>query len=122
VTSMPRDLKALVGILATSGVIHLLKPEAYEPIMPRKVPAPRAVIYASGVLELVCAAGLLHRRTRVAAGWASLALLLAVYPANLKMASDSARTNSTTRKAATFARLPMQLPMLWTAYRTARGR
>jgi len=122
VTSTPRDLKALVGVLATSGVIHLLKPEVYEPIMPRKIPAPRAVIYASGVVELVCAAGLLHPRTRLAAGWVSFALLLAVYPANLKMASDSARADSTTGKAAAFARLPVQLPMLWTAYRTARGR
>ena len=58
--------------------------------MPSFVPAHREVIYASGVLELACAAGLLHPRTRSLAGWASFALLLGVYPANLKMAGDAA--------------------------------
>ena len=87
-----RDIKALAGILATSGVI-----------------------------ELACAVGLLVPRSRSVAGWASLDLLLAVYPANLKMAVDSNRTDNRTFKAVAFARLPMQLPMLWSAYRAARG-
>ena len=117
-----RDIKALAGILATSGVIHLARPEVYEPIMPKVVPAHREVIYASGVIELACAIGLLVPRSRSVAGWASLGLLLAVYPANLKMAVDSTRTDNAPFKAVAFARLPMQLPMLWSAYRAARGR
>lgn len=117
-----KDVKALAGIFAVSGVIHLAKPEVYEPIMPKVVPAQRAVIYASGVAELACAAGLLHPRTRRAAGWVSTGLLLAVYPANLKMAVDAQAGQNTALKAASLGRLPMQLPMLWTAYRTARGR
>ena len=32
---MDRDITALAGILATSGVVHLVRPEVYEPIMPR---------------------------------------------------------------------------------------
>ena len=119
---MPRDLKALAVVLAASGVIHLVRPEVYEPIMPKIVPAHREVIYASGVLELACAAGFFHPRMRKASGWISFMLLLGVYPANLKMAVDSTKTDNTTFQAAAFGRLPMQLPMLWTAYRTARGR
>ena len=121
-SSLATDVKALAGILVTSGVIHLVKPEVYEPIMPRAVPAHREVIYASGVAELVCAVGLLVPGTRKASGWLSLGLLLAVYPANLKMAADSTRSDRTSAKAVAFGRLPLQLPMLWTAYRTARGR
>ncbi len=121
-SSTPKDLKALAGIFATSGVIHLVKPEVYEPIMPKVVPAHREVIYASGVAELACAVGLLRPRTRRVSGWVAVGLLLAVYPANLKMAADSARTDNTKLQAVAFGRLPMQLPMLWTAYRTARGR
>jgi uncharacterized membrane protein len=64
----PRDVTALAGILATSGMVHLARPQVYEPIMPAFVPAHREVIYASGVLELACAAGLLHPRTRSWAG------------------------------------------------------
>ena len=117
-----RDVVGLAAVFAASGVVHLLRPETYEPIMPRVVPRHREVIYASGVAELLCAAGLLSPRTRSAAGWASTALLLAVYPANLKMAADAARGNSTGFKAAAFARLPLQLPMIRTAYRAATGR
>jgi uncharacterized membrane protein len=117
-----RDVTALAAVLATSGMVHLLRPETYEPIMPRVVRAHRAVIHASGVLELGCAAGLLHPRSRSLAGWASLALLVGVYPANLKMATDAARSGSTPLKAVAFGRLPLQLPMLWSAYRAARWR
>ena len=119
---MDKDITALAAIFATSGVIHLAKPEVYEPIMPGIVPAHREVIYASGVAELLCAAGLLHARTRSAAGWGSLALLLAVYPANLKMAADAARTDRTPRKAIAFGRLPLQLPLIRSAYKAARSR
>jgi uncharacterized membrane protein len=115
-----RDVTALAGLFAVSGTVHLARPQTYEPIMPKMVPAHREVIYASGVLELACAAGLLHPRTRSLAGWTSLALLLAVYPANLKMAGDAARTNRTALKAVAFGRLPVQLPMLWSAYKAAR--
>ena len=57
--SVTKDVKALAGILAPLGAVHLVKPEVYEPIMPQMVPAHREVIYASGVAELDCAVGLL---------------------------------------------------------------
>ncbi len=117
-----KDVVGLAGIFATSGVLHLVRPEVYEPIMPAFVPRHRDVIHASGVAELVCAAGLLHPRTRSAAGWVSVALLLLVYPANLKMAADSTRTGRTGFKTVAFGRLPLQLPMIRSAYRAATGR
>lgn len=116
-----RDITALAGLFATSGLVHLLRPEVYEPIMPRLVPLHREVIYLSGVLELACAAGLMHPRTRSLAGWTSLGVLLAVYPANVKMANDAARTDRPRLRAVAFGRLPLQLPLLWSAYRAARS-
>ena len=96
-------------------MIHLVRPETYEPIMPDVVPAHREVILASGVAELLCGAGLLHPRTRRLAGWASVALLLGVYPANIKMALDAGRADNTGFKAAAWGRLPLQLPMIRSA-------
>ena len=119
---MDKDITALAGIFATSGVIHLSRPEVYEPLMPKMLPAHRQVIYASGVLELACAAALLHPRTRSLAGRASFGPLLGVYPANLKMAADAARSDKPAVKAAAFGRLPLQLPMLWSARKAARNR
>jgi uncharacterized membrane protein len=117
----PKDVRLLAGIFAVSGVVHLARPETYEPIMPDVVPAHREVILASGVAELLCAVGLLRPGTRRLAGWASMALLLGVYPANIKMASDATRTDSAGFKAAAYARLPLQLPMIRSAWRAAHA-
>jgi uncharacterized membrane protein len=119
--TITRDVQGLAGMFAVSGVVHLAKPEVYEPLMPKIVPAHREVILASGVLELVCAAGLLHPRTRRVAGWASVGLLLAVYPANFKMANDLRSSRRTGLRTAAFARLPLQLPLIRTAVKAARS-
>ena len=115
-----KDVCALAGVFAVSGILHLIKPEVYQPLMPDVVPAQREVIYASGVAELLCAAGLVHPRTRQLAGWASAVLLLAVYPANLKMAGDASRSRSTRFKTIAFGRLPLQIPLVRIALRAAR--
>jgi uncharacterized membrane protein len=116
---LPPDVKLLAGIFGVSGVVHLVRPETYEPLMPEVVPAHREVILASGVAELLCAAGLLHPRTRRLAGWASVAVLVGVYPANVKMAVDATRSRHTGFKAAAFGRLPLQLPMIRSAWKAA---
>ena len=116
-----RDVAGLAAVFAVSGVLHFLMPRPYEQIVPRPLPRKRDLVYASGAAELVCAAGLVDARTRRHAGWASLALLLTVYPANLQMAVDAQRTRSRAYRAGTLLRLPLQLPMLRTALRAARG-
>lgn len=119
--STPRDVLLLAGIFATSGVVHLARPEVYEPLMPDFVPAHREVILASGVAEIGLAAGLLLPRTRRAAGWGSVALLLGVFPGNLKMADDARRSRSHKFKALAYGRLPLQAPMVRIALKAARA-
>ena len=116
-----KDAKVLAAIFVTSGVVHLVRPETYEPIMPQFIPAHREVVLVSGVIELLCAAGLLHPATRKLAGWASVAVLLAVYPANFKMAGDAMQTNNQQFKAMALGRLPLQLPMIRAALRATRA-
>lgn len=118
---LPRSSKLLVGAFLASGAVHLVKPEVYEPLVPAWVPAHREVVLASGVAELACAAGMALPATRAVAGWASAALLLGVWPGNLKMALDSNRTSSTAFKAAAWGRLPLQVPMVRAALRAARS-
>lgn len=119
--SLPRSTKVLALGFAVSGVIHLVKPDAYEPLMPAWVPAHREVIIGSGLAELVCAAGLALPATRRAAGLASALLLVGVYPGNIKMAVDASRTNNTAFKVAAFGRLPLQIPMIRAALRAAHS-
>jgi uncharacterized membrane protein len=109
---------ALAGAFLTSGTIHLVRPVAFQSIMPRSIPTRhhRALIDASGLSELICAVGLV-RRTRWAAP-ASTALLLSVFPANVQMALDagSGRNPGATDNAmVAWGRLPLQVPMIWAA-------
>lgn len=124
--ALTTDVAGLAGLFLVSGTTHLLKPEVFEPLIPRALPAPRGLVYASGVAEIACAAGMLYPRTRRVAGWASAALLLAVYPGNVQMsvgygkrAARSQDTASRTAFAATLARLPLQLPLIRAALRAA---
>jgi len=115
------DAKLVAGAFLVSGTVHLVKPEVFEPLMPSWVPAHREVIVGSGVAELVCAAGLLFGPTRKAAGLASAALLLGVYPGNVKMAGDALKGHNRALQAASLARLPLQLPLIRGALRAGRG-
>lgn len=119
--ALPKDTAVLATIFAVSGVVHLARSEVYEPLMPRWLPAHREIILGSGVAELVCAVGLAVPATRRPAGWASAALLVGVFPGNLKMADDARRSRSTAFKAISFARLPLQVPMIRIALRAARS-
>jgi uncharacterized membrane protein len=115
------DAKIVAGAFLASGTVHLVKPEVFEPLMPSWVPAHRQVIVGSGVAELLCAAGLLLPSTRRAAGLASAALLLGVFPGNIKMAVDAQQGSNRGLKAVTLARLPLQLPLIRGAWRAGRA-
>lgn len=115
------DAKIVTAAFLVSGTVHLVKPEVFEPLMPSWVPRHREVIIGSGIAELVCAAGMLHPRTRKVAGYASAALLAGVFPGNVQMAMDAQRSRNSALKAASLARLPLQLPMIRGALRAARG-
>jgi uncharacterized membrane protein len=108
----------LIGIFTVSGIVHFVRPQFFEGIMPRLLPARshRALIYASGAAELVCAVGL-ARRARWAST-ASIVVLGAVFPANVQMALDagSGRQPGAMDKAlVAWGRLPLQLLMVWMA-------
>jgi uncharacterized membrane protein len=119
-TGLSKDVALLAGIFTVSGVTHLVKPEVFEPLMPAWVPRHQEVILWSGVAELACAAGLAHPATRRPAGLVSAAVLLGVFPGNVKMAVDASRTRSTKFKAIAYGRLPLQLPLIRIAMRAGR--
>ena len=113
-----RAPQALAAAFLGSGVIHLVRPQTFAPIMPRAIPEEHHtnLIYASGVVEFVCAYGLL-RRTRWATA-ASLATLGAVSPANVQMALDAGtgrNAGPSDSRAVAWGRLPLQLAMAWAA-------
>jgi uncharacterized membrane protein len=115
------DAKIVAGAFVASGLVHLVKPAVFEPLMPAWVPRHRQVIVASGVVELACALGLAVPATRSAAGLASAALLVGVFPGNVKMAVDALHGDDVRLKAVSLARLPLQLPLIRGALRAGRA-
>jgi uncharacterized membrane protein len=116
-----------IGMLG-AGVTHFVAPAAYEKIVPRRLGDPRRIVYVSGVAELACAALLLSRRTSRLGGWATAALLVAVFPANVQMALDAGTEHQAAPqvparlfRTVCLARLPLQLPMIRQALRVARS-
>jgi uncharacterized membrane protein len=120
VTALTKDLKGLATLFAISGSLHLIRPQVFETMVPRQLPARRGLVYASGAAELACAAGLMHPLTRKAAGWVSAGVLAAVFPANVQMLlteRSRARTGSRSgaRQVVALVRLPLQIPLIRTA-------
>jgi len=111
-----RSRIGLGALLVVTGVLHFVAPEPYVRIIPKVLPADwaRPLVYVSGVAELVGGIGLIPRVTRRPFGWFVVVLLVAVFPANVQMAID-------TPNAATIARLPLQIPLVWAALRLATG-
>lgn len=120
---MSRDITALAALFTLSGVTHFVRPEPYEAIVPKPLPRKRELVYASGVAELACAALMLHPRTRALGGVATVGVLVAVFPANVQMTLSAMRSTKAPGwyKAGTVLRLPLQLPMIRTALKAARG-
>jgi uncharacterized membrane protein len=112
--------RPLAVLLATAGVSHFAAPRVYERIVPPLLGDPGPWVRWSGVAEIACAAGLAVPRTRRPAALASVALLVAVYPANVQQAIDAYRDGPRGARIATLARLPMQLPLVLWALRVHR--
>jgi uncharacterized membrane protein len=102
-------LAALCGpVFVVAGALHFVRPRLYASIVPDPLPAHRELVYASGVAEALGGAGLMHPRTRRAAGWWLVATLVAIFPANVWMARHPERYRVPGGRAALLARLPLQ--------------
>ncbi len=107
----------LAGFFSLTGILHFVIPRSYEAMVPKPVPAKEAVAI-SGVAEIAGGLAVLHLRTRGLARWWLLALLLAVFPANIHMAVNPEQIKGLDLERiprwALWARLPLQpLAMLW---------
>ena len=106
---MSRILLALLFIVA--GLNHFRNPAPYLAIMPPRLPFPRELVFVSGVFEILGGIGLLVPRTRKFAAWGLVALLIAVFPANIYSAFHGLKLGDTdVPKWILWARMPLQLP------------
>jgi uncharacterized membrane protein len=116
------SLCLMAAFYAFAGVNHFRAPEFYLPIIPPYLPWHAELVFLSGVAEVMIGVGLLIPRTRVLAAWGAIALLVAVYPANIHMALADVPVGDPPRSAGVFrwVRLPLQFVLMAWAWWHAR--
>ncbi|MDB9970112.1 DoxX family protein [Porticoccaceae bacterium] len=102
-----------------AGFHHLFVPDFYVSIMPPWIPAHLALVYISGVFEIMGGIGVLIPRFRSLAGLGLVALLVAVYPANLYMAFNP-QLFPDIPLVALYVRLALQFVAFYWAYSVTR--
>ena len=112
--------KVLLGVFfILAGIGHFVRPGVYLKIMPPYLPWPLGLVYLSGVCEVgLGILVLIPRYTRWAA-WGLIALLIAVFPANVHMALHP-ELYSQIPPAVLWLRLPLQGVFIAWAYAFAR--
>jgi uncharacterized membrane protein len=107
-------LYVMAAFYIWAGIAHFLRPDFYLPMMPPYLPWHAELVFLSGVAEVLCGVGLLIPKTRKAAAWATIALLVAVFPANIHVAVNDVAVFGATEGpgAIGYVRLPMQLVLI----------
>ncbi|HZL56494.1 MAG TPA: DoxX family protein [Bryobacteraceae bacterium] len=97
-----------------SGFLHFVRPAPYIRIVPPWIPWHAAMVYISGAAEIAGGAGLLIPVVRRMAAWGLVALLIAVFPANIYMAAEHIQfTAHPISPALIWARLLLQPLFIW---------
>ena len=99
----------LAAFFVAAGANHFRDPGFYLPTMPSWVPWHRELLDLSGAAEILGGIGVLAPLTRRAAGWGLIALLIAIFPANVNMAlNDVQPSGRHIDQWLLWARLPIQ--------------
>jgi len=119
-------LKILLGVfMIIAGVNHFLDPEFYMNIMPPYIPAHKLMVDLSGIAEIVLGVGLLVPIPKVSrlSAWGIIALLIAVFPANIYVFQNQQEIFPDVSPAFHFVRLPLQgVLILWAWWYTRPGK
>jgi uncharacterized membrane protein len=115
----------LAAFFAVAGLNHFREPPVYLGMMPPWLPRPAVLVAVSGAFEVLGGIGILVPRARRLAGWGLIALLAAVFPANLHVALMGHMPGFGFSPAVLWLRLPFQAvfaaAVWWAAVADGRG-
>ena len=109
----------LAAAFVMAGINHFINPQFYVKMMPPVLPAHLFLVYLSGVFQIALGILLTIRRFSRFAAWALIALLIAVFPANVFMAQQP-ELFSEFSPAALYLRLPLQAVIIALIYWSTR--
>jgi len=118
-----RNLRMRVGSgLLAMGIAHVVAPAPFVKIIPDSVPNPKLWNLVAAAAEATAGVLLLQsdpKKQRLGGALATVTFL-GVYPANIDMAIKAGKPTNP-KAIAAWARLPMQLPMIRSGIRLAKG-
>ena len=107
--------KVLLSLLMLfAGVMHFVKPGFFVKIVPPYLPFPLELVYVSGVCEIALGILLLITPISQFAAWGIVALLIAVFPANIYLYQHQELVPAS--PTVHFVRLLFQAPLILWAY------
>lgn len=107
----------LAAFFLAAGLNHFRVPALYVGMIPPWMPRPYILNALAGAFEILGAIGVLMPTLRIAAGWGLIALLVAVFPANLHVALMGEMPGFSTSPLVLWLRLPLQgVFIAWVAW------
>lgn len=106
------SLFLLCAFFMVAGANHFLNPAPYVAIMPPYLPYHSLLNAISGAAEIAGGIGVAFAPTRRAAGWGLIALLVAVFPANVEMLRQGGLPNLPLPTWLLWGRLPLQIVLI----------
>jgi uncharacterized membrane protein len=114
----------LAAFFIGAGINHFRVPSVYIAMIPPWLPWPAGLNRIAGVCEVLGGTGVLIPSVRLAAGWGLIALLVAVFPANLHVAIMGHMPGYGFSPVTLWLRLPLQAVLIawvaWVAIREER--
>jgi uncharacterized membrane protein len=109
--------KWVLGLFFVSaGISHFVLTDFFVRIVPPYIPWPLAMVYVSGIFEVLLGVLLFIPRWSALAAWGLIALLIAVFPANIHMAVHAEEFADIASPAGLWMRLPLQAVLIAWAF------
>jgi uncharacterized membrane protein len=112
---LPWHLYLMALLYISAGCNHFRNPRLYLKIIPPNLPNPKLLNNISGIAEIILGIGLLFPLTSKGSAWGIIALLIAVFPANIYMLLNE-KASLGLSKTIRILRLPLQLVFIYWAY------
>lgn len=113
--ALPWHLYLMASLYILAGLNHLRVPRVYVRMIPPAFPAPKLLNYISGTAEIILGVLLCIPECTPMAAWGIIALLVAVFPANVYMLTND-KAGMGVPRWILLLRLPLQLVLLYWAW------
>lgn len=112
---VPTHIYGMVALYILAGVMHFVKPKAYMHIMPRYLTNQKALVYASGIAEILLGIGLCFDATRTSAIYGIIAMLIVFLLIHMHMLSGK-NASAGIPKWVLILRIPLQFVLMYWAW------